>query len=129
MNLKHFDPSEFNCQVTGTNNMEKDFLEKLDELREACGFPFTITSGYRHPTEHPIEAKKDVPGTHAQGIAADIKITNAVFRLKIVTEAIRLGFTGGARLFRKDGRVERGVWVSFHDYQRVSTPDRASDRG
>ena len=94
MNLKHFDPSEFNCQVTGTNNMERDFLEKLDKLREACGFPFTITSGYRHPTEHPIEAKKDVPGTHAQGIAADIKITNAVFRLKIVTEAIRLGFTG-----------------------------------
>ena len=92
--MKYLTHGECNCQVTGTNNMEKDFLEKLDKLREACGFPFQITSGYRHPTEHPIEAKKDVPGTHAQGIAADIKITNAVFRLKIVTEAIRLGFTG-----------------------------------
>ena len=94
MNLKHFDPSEFNCQVTGHNNMEKDFLEKIDQLREECGFPFTITSGFRHPTEHPIEVKKEVPGTHAQGIAADIKITNAVFRLKLVTKAIELGFTG-----------------------------------
>ena len=94
MNLKHFDPSEFNCQVTGTNNMEKDFLKKLDELREACGFPFTITSGYRHPTEHPIEAKKDVPKCSGPPIAADIIITNAVFRLKIVEEALRLGFAG-----------------------------------
>ena len=49
-------------------------MEKVDELRDRCGFPFVITSGYRSP-QHPIEAKKDVPGTHAQGIAADIKIT------------------------------------------------------
>ena len=94
MNLKHFDPSEFNCQVTGTNNMEKDFLEKLDELRAYCGFPFVITSGYRHPTMHPIENKKEVPGTHAQGIAADIKITNAADRLNLVNNALKLGFTG-----------------------------------
>ena len=94
MSLKYFTREEFDCQVTGTNNMEREFLEKLDELREACGFPFEVTSGYRHPTKHPIEAKKDVPGTHAQGIAADIRITNAVFRLKIVEEALRLGFTG-----------------------------------
>ena len=94
MNLKHFDPSEFNCQVTGTNNMEQEFLEKLDQLRGACGFPFEVTSGYRHPTKHPIEMKKAVPGTHAQGIAADIKITNAAHRYSIVANALNLGFTG-----------------------------------
>ena len=65
MNLKHFKREEFTCQVSGTNNMEQEFLEKLDVLREACGFPFEVTSGYRHPTLHPIERKKDVPGTHA----------------------------------------------------------------
>ena len=32
MNLKHFSPSEFNCQVTGNNNMEKDFLEKIAHI-------------------------------------------------------------------------------------------------
>jgi uncharacterized protein YcbK (DUF882 family) len=94
MSLKYFTREEFDCQVTGTNNMEREFLEKLDELREACGFPFEVTSGYRHPTKHPIEAKKDVPGTHAQGIAADIRITNAADRLTIVTKAIELKFTG-----------------------------------
>ena len=74
--------------------MEQEFLEKLDELRAYCGFPFVITSGYRHPTLHPIESRKDVPGTHAQGIAADIKIINAADRLKFVHSALALGFTG-----------------------------------
>jgi len=94
MSLKHFTREEFDCQVTGTNNMEQEFLEKLDQLRGACGFPFEVTSGYRHPTKHPIEMKKAVPGTHAQGIAADIKITNAAHRYSIVANALNLGFTG-----------------------------------
>ena len=94
MTLKHFTREELDCQVTGTNNMEIEFLEKLDELRAYCGFPFVITSGYRHPTLHPIERKKDVPGTHAQGIAADIKITNAADRFTLVNNAVKLGFTG-----------------------------------
>ena len=94
MSLKHFTREEFDCQVSGTNNMEQEFLEKLDMLRHCCGFPFVITSGYRHPTMHPIERKKEVPGTHAQGIAADIKITNAADRLKVVYAALELGFTG-----------------------------------
>jgi uncharacterized protein YcbK (DUF882 family) len=43
-----------------------------------------------------VEAKKAKPGTgtHAQGIAADIKVDNGLQRYKIVQEAIRLGFTG-----------------------------------
>jgi uncharacterized protein YcbK (DUF882 family) len=94
MSLKHFTREEFDCQVSGTNNMEMEFLEKLDELRAYCGFPFVITSGYRHPTMHPIENKKEVPGTHAQGIAADIKITNAADRFSLVNNALKLGFTG-----------------------------------
>ena len=94
MTLKFFTREEFDCQVSGTNNMELEFLEKLDQLRGACGFPFEVTSGYRHPTLHPIERKKDVPGTHAQGIAADIKITNAADRYTIVANALNLGFTG-----------------------------------
>ena len=94
MSLKHFAREEFDCQVSDTNNMEMEFLEKLDELRAYCGFPFVITSGYRHPTMHPIENKKEVPGTHAQGIAADIKITNAADRFSLVNNAVKLGFTG-----------------------------------
>jgi uncharacterized protein YcbK (DUF882 family) len=90
---KYFTREEFACQYTGKNEISDQFIERLDELREACGFPFHITSGYRAP-EHPIEAKKKIAGTHAQGIAADIKVNNGIQRFKIVEQAIKLGFTG-----------------------------------
>ena len=93
MNLKFFTLDEFNCSHTGENRMEREVLDKLDTLREDCGFPFVITSGYRSP-QHPIEAKKDVPGQHSQGIAADIRINNAAQRYVITRKALELGFTG-----------------------------------
>ncbi len=56
--MKYFDIREFKCSHTGRNNMDDAFLEKLDQLREECGFPFTITSGFRDET-HPSEARKE----------------------------------------------------------------------
>lgn len=91
--MRHFDIGEFDCTHTGLNKMDEDFLAKLDDLRTACGFPFTITSGYRD-ISHPNERSKAVGGTHSQGIAADIAVTSGVQRLRIVQEALRLGFRG-----------------------------------
>ena len=65
-----FSKSEFDCQETGENNMQPIFLYELQKLRDSYGKPITITSGYRSPN-HSIEKKKQRPGTHAQGIAAD----------------------------------------------------------
>ena len=93
MDLKYFKVSDFDCQETGENEMNEDFLRKLDELREACGFPFIVTSGYRSPN-HSIEAKKSSPGTHAQGIAADIRVNGGNQRYIIVQKAAELGFNG-----------------------------------
>ena len=90
---KYFSRYEFACQVTGENEIEEDLILALDELREACNFPFVITSGYRSP-QHPIELGKTTPGTHAQGIAADIAVTSGSRRHTIVKKAIELGFTG-----------------------------------
>ena len=91
--MNYFNKAEFDCKHTGENGMEQSFLDKIDALRESCGFPFVITSGYRSP-DHPIEAVKEIPGTHAQGIAADIKITNSAQRYTIIREALAHGFTG-----------------------------------
>ena len=91
--MKYFKLSEFNCTHTGENRMEPEFLEKLDNLRDYCGFPFVITSGYRSPS-HPLEAVKEIPGTHAQGIAADIKMTNSAHRYSLIKAALDHGFTG-----------------------------------
>ena len=91
--LDYFTKKEFACQHTGENEIKDTFLLKLDLLRARCGFPFIITSGYRSP-EHPIESRKEKAGTHAQGIAADIKVSNGNQRYKIVEQAIQMGFTG-----------------------------------
>jgi uncharacterized protein YcbK (DUF882 family) len=75
--------------------MDSSFLIMLDELRERCGFPFKITSGYRS-VNHTAERNKPVgkKGTHTQGIAADIAVSNGVERMKIVREALAMGFSG-----------------------------------
>lgn len=92
--MKYFKLSEFDCKETGENNMSLVFLSQLDRLRERCGFPFVITSGYRS-VKHSAEVNKPTGGgKHTLGIAADIAVNNGVQRMKVVTEAIKLGFTG-----------------------------------
>ena len=92
--FKYFSRDEFVCKETGENEIEDELIFALDELREHCGFPFVITSGYRSP-DHSIEKKKKTPGTHAQGIAADIAVQySGLQRYTIVKNAIKLGFTG-----------------------------------
>jgi len=91
--FEYFDIEEFDCQHTGLNEMDHQFIYKLDALREACGFPFVITSGYRSP-DHPIEAVKEKGGTHTQGIAADIRVRGGAQRRQLVSEALKLGFGG-----------------------------------
>ena len=91
--LDYFTREEFACQYTGENEISDRLLLNLDLLRRKCGFPFVITSGYRDPS-HPIEARKEKVGTHAQGIAADIKVNDGTQRYKLVNEAIKMGFTG-----------------------------------
>lgn len=91
--FKYFQLSDFDCQETGENEMQVEFIHKLDELREACGFPFHITSGYRSPN-HSIEARKAKPGQHAQGIAADIKVVGGAQRRDLVKKAMVMGFGG-----------------------------------
>ena len=91
--IKYFKKEEFDCQHTGNNGMKLEFLRQLELLREKCGFPFVITSGYRDPS-HPIEGNKSTPGTHAQGIACDIAVNGGNQRFIIAQEAAKLGFGG-----------------------------------
>ena len=108
--LKYFTLDEFKCKETGENRINPEFVKKLDKLRELCGFPFVITSGYRSP-KHSIEIKKTKPGKHAEGIAADIK-ANSVQAYTIMKYAFELGFKGIARgngFVHIDDRTGAGV--------------------
>jgi len=93
VSYKYFTRDEFKCHETGENEIKPDFIETLDQLREDCGFPFVISSGYRSP-KHPLEAVKKTPGTHTQGIAADIAVSGGVQRRVLVEKALELGFNG-----------------------------------
>lgn len=89
---KNFKKEEFDCKVTGENEMKKEFMDKLQELRSKVGIPLVITSGYRS-IKHPIEAKKPKGGQHTKGSACDIKChSNTAY--KIVKVALEVGFTG-----------------------------------
>ena len=88
----YFTESELRCQHTGIYNTDPDFLAKLNAIRHECGFPFVVTSGYRHNT-HPIEAKKTRPGAHATGRAVDIAVYGKQAH-KVVEVALKHGMTG-----------------------------------
>ena len=89
----YFERDEFACSETGENLIEDQFIYRLDELRERCGFPFIITSGYRSP-QHSIEAAKVAPGPHTTGRAADIAVNGGVQRYILLREAFDMGFSG-----------------------------------
>ena len=91
---KFFDESEFACKESGINLIKPELIHALDELRERCGFPFVIRSGYRSPTHSAEINKPNGGGTHTKGIAADIAVANSVQRMKLVKEALDMGFSG-----------------------------------
>lgn len=68
---RDFNASEFACQHCGRLGAQFRLVEALQGLRDALGGPVVITSGYRCE-KHPVEAKKQKPGFHTMGIAADI---------------------------------------------------------
>ena len=101
--MKHFTESEFN----EFEKMNPELLEKLDQLREAYGYPIKLTSTYRSP-DHPIEAKKAKPGEHAYGAAVDIACVGGEATFKLVKAAIEVGFTR-IGISRKNNFVHVGI--------------------
>lgn len=88
----NFSQAEFRCKETGEIGMQAEFMERLQKLRFDYNRPMVVTSGYRSP-RHSIEAKKAVPGTHAQGIAVDIAASGRDAH-DLVFLAIKNGFNG-----------------------------------
>ena len=52
-------------------NMDVDFLAKLDEAREYANIPFIINSAYRSP-EHNAKVGGKPGSSHIKGLAVDI---------------------------------------------------------
>ena len=91
--MDYFSEKELACKCDGCETkMDSEFMERLIELREHCGFPFKLTSAYRcdkHNTD-----VGGYPGSyHVKGRAVDIQVygENASKLLSLVR---REGFRG-----------------------------------
>lgn len=90
---KNFSKAEFDCKHTGENNMQHEFMEKLQAIRTEYGRSITVTSGFRS-VKHPVEAKKTHSnGEHTQGMCADIACTNGTDRFRLIQLAFKHGIT------------------------------------
>ena len=72
-------------------NMNVDFLAKLDEAREYAGIPFIINSAYRSP-QHP-ESIKNPTSSHIKGLAVDISVKDSRTRFLILDALLAVGFS------------------------------------
>ena len=89
----NFSKAEFDCKATGENNMQHEFMEKLQAIRTEYGRSMSVTSCFRS-VKHPIEAKKTHSnGEHTQGMCADIACTNGTDRFRLIQLAYRHGIT------------------------------------
>ena len=94
--IKYFKASEFDQRgLPGSgNNMKKSFVQKMENLRGADGYPIRVTSGYRGPDYNDKVSLTGKAGPHTTGRAADCAIDLPSDCFRLFKCALELGFTG-----------------------------------
>ena len=93
--LKYFKPEEFKMgNEVVFSKMNKDFLLKLDELRDKCKIPLKINSSYRSP-EYNSSIGGATGSFHVLGRAVDIACNSSVTRGIILKTALSMGLSCG----------------------------------
>jgi len=88
-----FKEYELKCPCCGENETSDRMYMMLDKLRGEYGKPLFVDSGYRCP-KHNKKIKGAPNSAHMTGEAADIRVTGAIRRRKLVDIAVKLGFNG-----------------------------------
>lgn len=112
---KHFIESEFQkCNpACALVDMDPDFLQKLDHLREMCGFPFVLTSAYRSSDWDKKKGRSGY-GYHTKGRAVDVYCVDSFKRADILVNAPYCGLNGigvGKTYVHLDDRIIPTCWV------------------
>lgn len=77
---------------SGKEFMSKNFIQKLDKIRQEVGFPMKVTSGFR--TKFHNQRVGGVPDSaHTKGLAADISTPNGKGQREIIKAALKQGIT------------------------------------
>lgn len=121
MNLKYFTLSEFDSPDSpgSGSQMNEEFLEKLDLLREHCGFPFKINSGFRTPEQNKRDGGAE-QSAHLLGRAVDIACTGQQ-AYTILKLAAQYGFTG-IGVSQKSGRFVHLDDIGMGEAEGITRP-------
>lgn len=90
---KYFRASEFDSPDmpgSGRTEMKRELLGPLDYIREKCGFPLVVNSGYR-TAAHNLAVGGATNSAHLRGFAADIRCGNSHKKWQIVYYAMEIG--------------------------------------
>lgn len=81
------------CKCGAIRLPEPHFMDKLETLRKAVGFPIIISSGYRCAEYNRKVSHTGDTGPHVLGVAADIRVYGSR-AFDIVRTAMGVGMTG-----------------------------------
>lgn len=91
---KYFSPSEFKkCVPSCTiDQMDPEFLEILDRIREGAGIPLVLNCAYRSKAHEKAKGRTG-NSAHTRGLAVDIRCNSNSNRMKIVRAALAVGIS------------------------------------
>lgn len=93
MGIKYFNKHEFNCKCgCEHNNISHSLVEQLNKARSISKIPFKLNSACRCE-KHNSNVKGSITSSHLKGYAVDISVNNSVYRFKILSALIAVGFT------------------------------------
>ena len=95
--IKSFTFDEMACKncghCGGISDMDENFMMKLQNLRDACGFALPVNSGFRCAQKN-IDCKGHEGSAHLTGEGADLRVDRDKARL-VIQKAIEMGFSVG----------------------------------
>ena len=92
--IKNFNQDEMACKCgCNVSAMSEDFMIKLQELRDKCGFGLPINSGYRCASHNTATGGHPTSG-HLTGEAADLRVDRDKARI-VIQYALEMGFSVG----------------------------------
>lgn len=94
--LRYFKPEEFSkcTPKCSMDDMNVDFLQRLDAVRAASGVVFRLNSAYRSSTYDRAKGRTG-KGFHTKGRAVDIDCRDSVSRAKVIAACFEFGLSCG----------------------------------
>ena len=84
---KNFTINEMKCPCCGECNMDKEYMNALQDVRTACAFGFKVNSAYRCG-KYNAKVSNNTRGQHATGEAVDVSMKDRYKRYELLMKAI-----------------------------------------